>query len=170
MVYAPNCLGTQNGNPRVGDGSSRRCKPTRCGYGRVVRSDQDASRAGPVPNAGISISGSQAVRSIHQPASAGSRTINELVSGSAFQFLTWPYISGPSGQSRIPGDNSPLVQQTGTLPETRLAPLIHWSPPLGPTYSPGDEEGELMADSRGARRVAPLRPGQFGQIGAVLPP
>src|ERR1019366_2350166 len=39
-------LGTRNGNPRVGGGASRRCKPTRCGYGRVVGSDQDASRAG----------------------------------------------------------------------------------------------------------------------------
>src|ERR1035438_2437074 len=44
-----------------------------------------------------------------------------------------------------------LFAPPSTLPETRLSPLIHWSSPLGPTYSPGDEEGELMADSRGGR-------------------
>jgi hypothetical protein len=58
-------------------------------------------------------------------------------------------------QPWIPGDNSPIVQQP--------------DPSRDELGSAGMKDGQAMTDSRGARRVAPLRPGQFGQIGAVLP-
>src|ERR1017187_6602690 len=55
----------------------------------------------------------------------------------------------------IPVDNSPIVQQP--------------DPSRDELGRAGRKDGQAMTDSRGARRVAPLRPGQFGKIGAVLP-